>query len=252
MFDPSWFPQCALQRIICHSENATEIHDDFRIAYHFLIAKSGAVARGLYSLADNASPRRGYACHTSALNVGSAGVVVIGRHPSDEQWDSLVTLVARLCKHYSLNVSERTVLCHSEVERVYFVPQHGADDLQGMGDALRSCVHKVLNPHSPEPSVFQHVFVRREKMVGLVDNGAIWLPARQLAVRFSVTFNGTLQQGNVAHFVRGNEGFVLPARKVVIYGVEYICVSLRAFLSCVGWDCRYDERRNILVVSDDE
>jgi hypothetical protein len=252
MFAEEWFPPCAIRRIICHSEDVEEVHDDLRICYHFLITKSGAVARGLFSLVDNAAPRRGYACHTHALNIGSAGVLVVGKSPNERQWDSLINLVAHLCKRYSLSISERTVLCHSEVERVYFVPQRGADDLHGMGDALRSCVHEVLNPHPDEPSVFQQVLVRRQKMVGLVDNGAIWVPARHLANQFSASFNGTSQQDNMAHFVWGSEGFTLPARKAVIYGVEYICVSLRAFLSCVGWDCRYDERRNILVVSDDE
>lgn len=252
MFAEEWFPPCAIRRVICHSENVEEVHDDMRVCYHFLIAKSGAVARGLYSLADNAAPVRGYASHTHNLNMGSAGIVVVGKSPNDRQWDSLITLVAYLCKRYALDISERTVLCHSEVERVYFVPQHGADDLRGMGDALRSCVHEVLNPRPDEPSVFQQVLVRREKMVGLVDNGAIWVPARHLANRFSARFDGTSQQGDVAYFVRSGEGFTLPARKAVIYGVEYICVPLRAFLSRVGWGCVWDERRKMLVVGDTE
>lgn len=249
MIPSQWLPAAAVLRIICHTEHAEEVHDDLRLFYHFLIAKSGAVARGFYSLADNAHPQHGFANHTRLLNIGSAGVAVIGRHLSDKQWDALVQLVALLCKHYRIEINERTVLVHSEVERVFGIPQQGASDLAGMGDTLRASVREVLFPPSPEPVVFQPLAVGRKRIVGKVENGKWWLPARQIAEACGLLFVGTQEDPYQAIFAWGSERVFVPAGKHVIYGIEYICVPLREFIEPLGKHCLYDERLKSLVLA---
>ncbi len=246
MIPEEWLPPVAVRRIICHSEPVLEVADDLRLCYHFLVARSGAVARGFFSLADNAHPQRGFANHTRMLNVGSAGVCVLGNEPNRQQWDSLVELVALLCKRYRIDITERTLLVHSEVERVFGIDQHGACDLQGCGDTLRAAVRETLfPPPAEEPTVFQPLLVGNRKIVGLVENGRWWIPAAQLAKACGLTFAG---RDGTAEFTGSETQFVLPAQKHVIYGIEYICVPLREFLRQAGRHVVYDQLKKSLVL----
>lgn len=239
MIPPEWLPPVAVRRIIVHEERAGEIYDDLRLFYHFLIAKSGAVARGFYTIADNAAPRQGLAKHTNQLNVGSVGIVVVGKEPTPEQWQALVELVALLCQRYMLEVNERTVLTHSEVERVYGIPQEGATDLEGLGDALRQAVNEAVMKMErmeelAEPDVYQYVLVgQKRKLVGKVENGRFWLHAVPLAK---------------ASNVRNDPRKELPTRNVVIYGVAGIAVPLRDFVQKHGLPVFFDPSRKMLMM----
>ncbi|GIV14870.1 MAG: hypothetical protein KatS3mg022_0305 [Armatimonadota bacterium] len=218
---PDWFPPCAVRRVVVHSTDAVEPLDDLLPCYHFIIAKSGAVARGLFSLADSAAPQRGrgYARHTLAHNIGSAGVLVLGGAPNERQWDSLVTLCRLLCSRYRLDV--RDVLVHSEVE--------DTNDLVGWGDALRAAVANAPLPECDheEPPSYCFVCVSGARLVAKLDGGDLWLP-----------------RGQLARLV-GDFGEV-PTQKHVIYGVEYICTPLRHVLARLGRHVEYDGRKGAL------
>ncbi len=214
---PDWFPTCALRRVVVHSAPVCEPLDDLRVCYHFLIAKGGAVARGLFSLADNASPQRGqgYARHTRRFNVGSAGVLVVGTQPNERQWHTLVSLCRLLCSRYQLDAT--SVVTHGELEP-------DTNDLVGWGDRLRAALASAPLPECEhEPPAYVNVFVGDTKLLARQDGGDLWVPRSQLAK----------QVGWVPE---------LPTEKRVIYGVEFVCVPLREVLSRlhrhVVWDTR--------------
>jgi hypothetical protein len=113
-----------------------------RAHYHILIEDDGNLVRGTHSIRDNALIRNGvYAAHTKDLNTGSIGVSVCcmggakespfraGNCPmTQKQWDVMAQVVAELCDFYRIDVTERGVLGHGEVERVYRIPQDGKWD----------------------------------------------------------------------------------------------------------------------------
>ncbi|GIV20241.1 MAG: hypothetical protein KatS3mg023_1992 [Armatimonadota bacterium] len=213
-----WFPVCSLRRVVVHSEEVCEPLDDLRVCYHFLIAKSGAVARGLFSLADNASPQRGqgYARHTRRFNVGSAGVLVVGTQPNDRQWNGLVHLCRVLCSRYHLDV--RDVLTHGELEP-------DTNDLVGWGARLREAIASAPLPQCEpeEPPAYVNVFVGDTKLLARQDGGDLWVPRAHLAKHLG-WFPELLTENHV------------------LYGIEYLCVPLRQVLASlhrhVVWDTR--------------
>lgn len=170
MLPNEWLPRCSPARVICHwtagGYQATGLD---RQHYHFLVEGDGTVVRGVYSIADNMDTRDGhYAAHTKGLNTGSIGVAVCcmggarrepfspGAFPMTlHQWNVMARVVAELCRRYGLPVTERTVLGHGEVERVYGIPQRGKwdplrlpwkpalTDLQ-VGHAFRKLVERKL------------------------------------------------------------------------------------------------------------
>lgn len=105
-----------------------------RAHYHVLIAGDGTARRG---------PRLPgqYLPHTRNLNTGSVGLAIcamagavwgrtLGTQPFTRvQWERAAQAAAELCAAYDLDITERTVLCHSEVGRVYGKQQRGKWDI---------------------------------------------------------------------------------------------------------------------------
>ena len=102
--------------------------------YHFMVDGKGAVHRGVRSPGQ-------YLPHTRNLNTGSVGLSICamagavqgkahGKFPLLAlQWERACQAAADILAAYDLAVTERTVLCHSEVERVYGKKQRGKWDI---------------------------------------------------------------------------------------------------------------------------
>lgn len=138
-----WLQVCNVKRIICHwTAGGYKATASDRERYHILIEGDGTLVKGIYDIVDNMNTADGqYAAHTKGLNTGSVGVAVCcmwgairkpfqaGQFPMTlEQWNIMARAVADLCEFYNLPVTERTVLGHGEVERIYGIPQHGKWD----------------------------------------------------------------------------------------------------------------------------
>lgn len=109
--------------------------------YHYMIDGELKIIKGRKSIADNASTQDGvYAAHTKDLNTGSIGITVCGMRDAQpngdfgdypmtkDQWVTMADLAAALCLIFDLPITERTVLGHGEVERIYGVRQRGKWD----------------------------------------------------------------------------------------------------------------------------
>ena len=106
-----------------------------RAHYHFLVNGEGQAVRGI----------RGpglYLPHTRNLNTGSVGLSICAMAGAVErpfksgpapltnlQWERACQAAAEILHAYGLPVSERTILCHSEVTRVYGKVQRGKWDI---------------------------------------------------------------------------------------------------------------------------
>jgi hypothetical protein len=139
----AWMMPAIMRRVICHwtaggyvpSENDLE-------HYHVLVDGDGVLHRGEHTIADNESAADGeYAAHTRGTNTGSIGVSMCcmvgakerpfsaGSAPMKQvQWDSMIDVVAQLCKAYAIPVSATTVLGHGEVQKNLGRPQSGKWD----------------------------------------------------------------------------------------------------------------------------
>ncbi|HEU4754102.1 MAG TPA: N-acetylmuramoyl-L-alanine amidase [Armatimonadota bacterium] len=121
--------------------------------YHFLIDGDGEAHPGL----------RGpglYLPHTRLLNTGSVGLSLCGMLGAQEQprvpgpapitklqWERGIQAAAEILAAYDLALTERTLLCHSEVERVYGITQHGKWDVDWLpfaGELSPSQIHQQL------------------------------------------------------------------------------------------------------------
>jgi hypothetical protein len=168
---PSWMPDCNMERVICHWTAGThKAGGGDTPHYHILIEGDGTLVRGSYSIKDNVSTSDGtYAAHTKNLNTGSIGVSLCcmsgakespfdaGDYPmTEDQWETLVAVVADLCAFYNIPVTLTTVLSHAEVQANCGVAQEGKWDytrlafdsnVQGArecGDKLRREVQGML------------------------------------------------------------------------------------------------------------
>ena len=139
----SWLSNCAMSRVIIHwTAGAHTASSLDKAHYHILIEGNGNLVRGTHKIGDNISTGDGiYAAHTKGLNTGSIGVSVCcmggaqespfraGNCPmTEKQWDVMAQVIAELCDFYRIDVTERGVLGHGEVERVYGIPQYGKWD----------------------------------------------------------------------------------------------------------------------------
>ncbi|MDX1039512.1 N-acetylmuramoyl-L-alanine amidase [Sinorhizobium medicae] len=138
-----WMPAAKMGRIICHWTAGAHKASEFdRGHYHILIEDEGKLVRGIPSIALNEAPaKRGYAAHTLGANSGSIGVSLCcmggsneapfdpGKYPmTREQWDALTSVVANLCRRYSIPVTDKTVLSHAEVQNNLGIQQRGKWD----------------------------------------------------------------------------------------------------------------------------
>lgn len=138
-----WMPDAKMERIILHwtagAHKATEFD---RGHYHILIEDDGKLIRGIPSIKLNEAPaKKGYAAHTLGANSGSIGVSLCcmgganeapfdpGKSPmTGAQWDALTSVVADLCRRYSIPVTDKTVLSHAEVQNNLGIQQRGKWD----------------------------------------------------------------------------------------------------------------------------
>ncbi|MDX0438876.1 N-acetylmuramoyl-L-alanine amidase [Sinorhizobium medicae] len=138
-----WMPDAKMGRIVCHWTAGAHKASEFDLGhYHILIEDEGKLVRGIPSIALNEAPaKRGYAAHTLGANSGSIGVSLCcmggsneapfdpGKYPmTREQWDALTSVVANLCRRYSIPVTDKTVLSHAEVQNNLGIQQRGKWD----------------------------------------------------------------------------------------------------------------------------
>lgn len=143
-----WLTPAKISRVVCHwSAGAYVVGDTELEHYHVIIGRAtpnGAVKafRGDHTPADNNSTADDdYAAHTRDLNSNSFGLSVAcmagakeggpyGKAPLTKVlWERMALAAAEVCVAYGLDVAQRTVLFHSEVQAVYHKPQAGKWDI---------------------------------------------------------------------------------------------------------------------------
>lgn len=132
-----WLPAGAkVLRVVMHWTAGTHTPGAIdRLHYHLMIDGIGRAVRG-------ARPVGSYLPHTRGLNTGSVGLAICAMHRATEspwnagpypitdlQWERACQAAAEVLHAYGLTVSSRTLLCHSEVWRVYGVPQREKWDI---------------------------------------------------------------------------------------------------------------------------
>lgn len=166
-----WMPWARMQRIIVHwSAGLNKASTLDRKHYHLIIEGDGKPVRGDMSIADNESAADGtYAAHTLGCNAGSIGVPLTGMAGAVEQpfkagsspitmqqWSVLPSVLADLCRRYSIPVTRQAVLSHAEVQTELGMKQRNKWDIarlpfdpslkgaRATGDQLRAAVKARL------------------------------------------------------------------------------------------------------------
>jgi N-acetyl-anhydromuramyl-L-alanine amidase AmpD len=139
-----WMPWAQMLRIVFHwTAGGNKASATDREHYHILVEGDGKLVRGVPSIDKNSAPvKPGYAAHTLNLNSNSIGVSLCGMVGAKEspfdpgkspitrtQWDALSTVLADLCRRYSIPVTRATVLSHAEVQPTLGVTQRGKWDI---------------------------------------------------------------------------------------------------------------------------
>ena len=142
----AWLTPARCQRVIIHwTAGSYRVSGLDRDHYHVVLGgEPGEVVavRGRYTPADNDNcVDRKYAMHVRGLNTGSFGLSAAcmggakqggpyGQWPlTPRLFERLAQAAAEVCKAYDLDITERTVLQHGEVQRVYGKPQSGKFDV---------------------------------------------------------------------------------------------------------------------------
>lgn len=142
----AWLTPARVHRLCCHWTAGTyKVSSLDKKHYHCILGlEAGQVVpvRGIHSPADNDRTSDGdYAAHVLNLNTNSYGLaaacmagakqgVTDGKYPLTEAlWEKLAEAAADVVRVYRLAVTQRTVLFHSEVERVYGKKQRGKWDI---------------------------------------------------------------------------------------------------------------------------
>lgn len=145
MIPSEWMPSARMQRVILHwTAGNHKASTDDRKHYHILIEGNAELVRGIPSIALNSLPKvkKGYAAHTKNSNTGSIGVSLCGMVGAKErpfvpgiapltpaQWNMASTVVAELCRKYSIAITPKTVLSHAEVQTNLGIKQLGKWDI---------------------------------------------------------------------------------------------------------------------------
>ena len=201
-----WLPKVRMKRIICHwTAGSYQPSDNDLDHYHILIDGKGKVHRGHHSIKQNHHKAHGgYAAHTYGLNTDSIGVAVccmggaqgkhdLGRYPLKKvQWETLARVVAELCLAYDLEPTERQVLQHGDVHRVFGIDQWGKWDINylpwsprtlhdDVGHQFRDLVKSYL--HGAEHSRDGVVIKVNGKPIqtGVIIDGVAMVPTRAIA-----------------------------------------------------------------------
>lgn len=147
----AWLTKAKVQRVICHwTAGSYHVTPHDRACYHVILCDEQAMGRGTdvravrgtRPPAGNDSTQDGdYAAHCRGLNTGSFGLSVAcmrdaqPRGPYGDSpltkllWERMAQAAAEVLVAYDLELSERTCLFHSEVERVYGKAQAGKWDV---------------------------------------------------------------------------------------------------------------------------
>ena len=138
-----WLSNVDMRRVICHwTAGAYTPSENDLSHYHILIDGDGNLHRGEHTIADNEATGDGdYAAHTRGLNTRSVGVSLCcmagakespfksGSVPMKKvQWETMIEVVAELCKKYKIAVTPTTVLGHGEAQKNIGVVQNGKWD----------------------------------------------------------------------------------------------------------------------------
>lgn len=138
-----WMPSARMKRIICHwSAGAYKASRIDREHYHIIIEADGNLVRGDHSIDDNLNTSDDdYAAHTRGCNTGSIGVSLAcmagatenpfsaGHFPmTKQQWDTMTSVCAELCRRYDIDPEPTTLLSHAEVQSTLGIAQRGKWD----------------------------------------------------------------------------------------------------------------------------
>lgn len=216
---PSWLPECSPERIIVHwTGGSHEVSGLDKEHYHFIVDGKGKVYRGNHSIQQNMSYARGkYAAHTYGLNTNSIGVSAAcmggagvsrnnaGPFPLTKvQWNTLVKVVAELCKFYHLEPTEKQVLQHGDVHRVYGIDQWGKWDInflpwdpnmshEEVGHTFRRLVRAQLQKGNTDvdyDNLGVTVTLNGKKVGdGVLEDGKTFLPVREISEALGLTVN---------------------------------------------------------------
>lgn len=148
-----WMPWCHMLRIVVHwSAGANKASGLDREHYHIVIEGDGTLVRGNKSIADNVKTTDGvYAAHTLGLNSQSIGVSLAAMAGAEQspfkagsapitktQWLMLPSVLADLCRRYSIPVTRQTVLSHAEVQPTLGIKQKGKWDIAWVPGMVKS------------------------------------------------------------------------------------------------------------------
>lgn len=167
-----WKPSAKMRRIHIHwtagSHTASSLDKKH---YHVLVEGDGEVIRGHIPIDGNEPPLRSgkYAAHTRKSNSYAIGIGLCamigattrplraGKYPiTPKQWNAAVGVAADLCRHYNIEVTDKTVLTHAEVQKNLGIRQNGKWDIawlpfwnkkldaKAVGDKFRSEVKALL------------------------------------------------------------------------------------------------------------
>lgn len=166
----TWKPPANMKRIILHwTAGRHKASGLDRHHYHIMVEDDGNLVLGKFSIKANERPvSGGYAPHTRGTNTGSIGISVCCMRDAKEspfnpgpspmtkvQWDTMMAVVADLCRTYNIAVTPQTVLGHGEVQKNLGNRQTGkwdpmklpwdkAASKQEVGERMRAQVSALL------------------------------------------------------------------------------------------------------------
>ncbi len=215
----SWMPNCSMKRIILHwTAGGHKASSNDTSHYHILIEDDGKLVRGTHTIEDNVSTADNvYAAHVARFNRGSIGVSVCcmagarespfnaGSFPMTQtQWETMAQVVAELCDFYDIEVTQRTVLGHGEVEKVHGINQGGKWDplvlpwdtslsKSQVGEEFRSLVKAKITGQTPRqefPAAITAIVQGETFREARIFNEKSLIKVRPLIDRFEGTISG--------------------------------------------------------------
>lgn len=138
-----WLQPVKMTRIIAHwTAGGYRASTEDKAHYHFIIEGTGNVVRGDHTIADNVNTTDDdYAGHTRKCNTGAIGVSLAcmagavenpfnpGKYPMTEaQWARAMDVIAHLASFYKIQVTDKTILSHAEVQPNLGIKQAGKWD----------------------------------------------------------------------------------------------------------------------------
>lgn len=248
------------RRIILHwTAGTNEVSAIDREHYHWIIDGAGKIIPGRYSIADNDNTSDGrYAAHTLNCNTRSVGLAVAGmaggrntQYPiSTLQIQQLCQLAAQICQHYQIDISEQTVLMHSEVQTALGIPQRGKIDLDWLtcypelknraevGRYLRDQIAANLTENPPTALLLY----RQVKSPAILQDGTTLLPLRETCQLRQ--WGLTLLPERQARLTIDSDAYLLEY--AIIDTIGYI--SARKLADALGKKIQWDAEKRIAKI----